>query len=59
LFADAGLERRDATLHLAGVALSAIADGVGTPTYVYNGDVIRRQFRALDEALSPVPHRIA
>jgi diaminopimelate decarboxylase len=59
LFADAGLERRDAALHLGGVALSAIADGVGTPTYVYSADVIRRQFRALDEALSPVPHRIA
>ncbi len=59
LFADAGLERRDTALHLGGVALSAIADGAGTPTYVYSADVIRRQFRALDEALSPVPHRIA
>ena len=59
LFTDAGLERRGTALHLGGVALSAIADGVGTPTYVYSADVIRRQFRALDEALSPVPHRIA
>ena len=59
LFADAGLERRGTALHLGGVALSAISDGVGTPTYVYSADVIRRQFRALDEALSPMPHRIA
>ncbi len=59
LFADAGLERAGDTLQLAGVALTAIADGVGTPAYVYNADVIRRQFHALDQALAPVPHRIA
>lgn len=59
LFADAGLERRGSSLYLGGVSLSAIADGAGTPSYVYNADVIRRQFRALDEALAPVPHRIA
>jgi diaminopimelate decarboxylase len=59
LFADAGLEFLGASLHFGGVSLSAIADGVGTPTYVYTADGIRRQFRALDEALAPVPHRIA
>ena len=59
LFADAGLERAGDSLQLAGVALTAIADGVGTPAYVYNADVIRRQFHALDQALAPVPHRIA
>ena len=59
LFEDAGLEFRESSLHFGGVSLSAIADGVGTPAYVYSADVIRRQFRALDEALSPVPHRIA
>jgi diaminopimelate decarboxylase len=36
-----------------------IADAVGTPTYVYNADVIRRQYRVLDEALAGTPHRIA
>jgi diaminopimelate decarboxylase len=59
LHQDAGLERRAGSLYLGGVSLSAIADGAGTPAYVYNADVIRRQFRALDEALSAVPHRIA
>ncbi|HWB43172.1 MAG TPA: diaminopimelate decarboxylase [Gemmatimonadales bacterium] len=59
LFDDAGLEFRGSSLHLGGVALSAIADGAGTPAYVYSAEIIRRQFRALDQALSPVPHRIA
>jgi diaminopimelate decarboxylase len=59
LFADAGLERRGASLTIGGVPLSAVADGAGTPAYVYNADVIRRQFRALDQALAGMPHRIA
>ena len=59
LFGDAGLERRQRSLYLGGVSLSEIADSAGTPAYVYNADVIRRQFGALDEALAPVPHRIA
>ena len=59
LFEDAGLERRDGSLHLGGASLSAIADAVGTPTYLYNARVLRRQFRALDQALSAVPHRVA
>ncbi|HXE58564.1 MAG TPA: diaminopimelate decarboxylase [Gemmatimonadales bacterium] len=59
LFADAGLDRRGGALYLGEVRLGAIADAVGTPTYVYHADVIRRQYRALDEALAPVPHRIA
>ena len=59
LFDDAGIARVGESLHLAGVPLSAIADGAGTPAYVYNADVIRRQYRALDKGLSPVPHRIA
>jgi diaminopimelate decarboxylase len=59
LFTDAGLQRVGGSLRLGGVPLSAIADGDGTPAYVYNADVIRRQFRALDTALAPEPHRIA
>jgi diaminopimelate decarboxylase len=59
LLADAGIERVGASLHFGGVPLSAIADGAGTPAYVYNADVIRRQFGALDAAMAPVPHRIA
>jgi diaminopimelate decarboxylase len=58
LFVDAGLERRGASLFLGGVRLADIADQVGTPVYVYNAEVIRRQFRRLDEALAPVAHKI-
>ena len=59
LFADAGLERRGPSLHFGAVALAEIAVGAGTPTYVYNAEVMRRQYRALDAALESVPHRIA
>jgi diaminopimelate decarboxylase len=41
-----------------GVSLEAIADAVGTPTYVYSARAIREQYDALDRALSPVPHRL-
>jgi diaminopimelate decarboxylase len=40
------------------VSLEAIADAVGTPTYVYSARAIREQYDALDRALSPVPHRL-
>ena len=59
LFEDAGLERRGRSLYLGGVALSEIAEGAGTPAYVYNAEVIRRQFGRLDRALAAAPHRIA
>jgi len=59
LFEDAGLERKGRSLYLGGVALSEIAEGAGTPAYVYNAEVIRRQFGRLDRALAEVPHRIA
>ena len=59
LFADAGLERRGGSLHLGGVALAEVADGAGTPAYVYSAEVIRRQYRGLEQALAAVPHRIA
>jgi len=58
LFQDAGLERRKGSLLLGGVALTRIAQRVGTPVYVYNAEVIRRQYQRLDAALSGVPHRI-
>jgi len=58
LFADAGLERRDGGLFFGGVRLSAVAAVAGTPTYVYNADTIRRQYRELDAALGAVPHKI-
>ncbi|HET7241243.1 MAG TPA: diaminopimelate decarboxylase [Gemmatimonadales bacterium] len=59
LLGDAGLERRGASLILGGVPLSAIAEGAGTPVYVYNAEVIRRQYGALDQAFAAVPRRLA
>ena len=59
LLADAGLVRQGNSLLLAGVPLSIIAAGAGTPAYVYNAEVIRRQFQALDQAFAAVPHRLA
>lgn len=57
-FADAGLARDGAALLLGGVPLEAIAREVGTPVYVYNAEAIRERYRALDDALGPLPHRI-
>jgi diaminopimelate decarboxylase len=58
LLTDAGMSRRGASLYLGDVRLSDVADQVGTPTYVYNLEVIRQRYRALDAALAGVPHRI-
>jgi len=57
-FADAGLDRRGGTLVLGGVPLAAIAREVGTPVYVYNAGAIRERYRALDESLEALPHRV-
>jgi diaminopimelate decarboxylase len=38
--------------------LRSIAERVGTPTYVYSGNLIRAQYHALHDALKDVPHRI-
>jgi diaminopimelate decarboxylase len=58
LLAEAGLERRGASLLVAGVRLTEIAERAGTPVYVYNLAVIRQRYAALDAALAGVPHRI-
>ncbi len=58
LLAEAGLERRGASLLVGGVRLSEIAERTGTPVYVYNLAVIRERYAALDAALAGVPHRI-
>jgi diaminopimelate decarboxylase len=57
-FAEAGLDRRDGTLVMAGVPLGDIARAAGTPVYVYNAGAIRERYRALDSALAALPHRI-
>lgn len=58
LLADAGIEPRDGVLFDAGVSLEEVAAMHGTPAYVYNAEVIRRQYAALDGALAGIPHRI-
>jgi diaminopimelate decarboxylase len=56
--AAAGFERVGGALWCEGVSLDAIAEGVGTPTYVYSAGMIRDRYRRLESALSGVPHRI-
>lgn len=58
LLADAGITLTSDGLVMAGVPLGRIAREVGTPVYVYNAEVIRRQYRALRAAFANVPHRI-
>jgi diaminopimelate decarboxylase len=58
LFADAGLQRRDGVLRLAGVSLVEVAERAGTPAFVYNAEAIRERYRSLDAALEPLQHRI-
>ncbi|HEY8105804.1 MAG TPA: diaminopimelate decarboxylase [Gemmatimonadales bacterium] len=58
LLADAGLTWDGPSLAVEGARLSNIAERVGTPAYVYNLGVIRRRYRALDDALAGIPHRI-
>ena len=50
--------RVDGALACEGVALSAIANAVGTPTYVYSANSVRDQYARLSAALDGVPHRI-
>jgi diaminopimelate decarboxylase len=54
----AGFDRVNGLLRCEGVPLDAIADVVGTPTYVYSANAIRARYRRLDAALGDVPHRI-
>ncbi|MEL6546838.1 MAG: diaminopimelate decarboxylase, partial [Myxococcota bacterium] len=49
-------ERRDGVLHADGVDLRAIAQAVGTPTYVYSAATLERHVRVMREALEPLPH---
>ena len=58
LLEDAGLVAGQDGLVMAGVPLARIAREVGTPAFVYNAEVIRRQYRALRAAFAAVPHRI-
>ncbi|HEV8673379.1 MAG TPA: diaminopimelate decarboxylase [Methylomirabilota bacterium] len=46
----------DGQLHCEATPLEAIADAVGTPTYVYSATAILSAFEAYDRALADLPH---
>jgi len=47
---------RKRVLHAEEVPLSAIAEAVGTPVYVYSAATLRRHFRVVTEAFGKHPH---
>ncbi len=49
---------RAGELHAEGVALSAIAQQFGTPTYVYSRAHVEGQYRAYTDALAGLPHLV-
>ncbi len=49
---------RDGALFAEDVALTEIAEAVGTPFYVYSTATLTRHFRLFDEALDGMPHLI-
>jgi diaminopimelate decarboxylase len=49
---------RNGELHAEEVPLSAIAARYGTPTYVYSRATLTRHYRAFDEALAGLDHRV-
>ncbi|MDJ0956114.1 MAG: diaminopimelate decarboxylase [Arenicellales bacterium] len=51
-------QRRNSALYLEDVALSKIAERVGTPCYVYSRALIEANWRAYDHAFGGKPHSI-
>jgi diaminopimelate decarboxylase len=49
---------RRGVLHAEAVPLAAIAESVGTPTYVYSTATLTRHFRVVSEAFGAHPHLI-
>ena len=49
----------DGQLHAEGVALSRVAEEVGTPAYVYSRSAFEDAYRSITSALSAVPHMVA
>jgi diaminopimelate decarboxylase len=49
---------RDGQLFAEGVALSAIAQRFGTPTYIYSRAHIEAQYHAYADALQGMPHLV-
>eukprot|EP01042_Synura_sphagnicola_P035853 gene35853-45889_t len=48
-------EIKDAELHCEGVSLKAIAEAVGTPTYVYSSATLERHYNVFYDALAAQP----
>lgn len=44
--------------HIQGVAIASLADQYGTPLYIYDGEKITEQIKALQNAFSAVPLKI-
>jgi diaminopimelate decarboxylase len=44
-------ELRDGALHAEGVALTTLANEVGTPAYVYSSATLTRHYQVLRQAL--------
>jgi diaminopimelate decarboxylase len=49
---------RDGHLHCEGVALETLAAELGTPLYIYSRGELERAYRAFDEALTGLSHRV-
>jgi len=49
---------REGALWAEGVALSDIAEAVGTPVYVYSTATLLRHYRLFEEALAGLPHLV-
>lgn len=50
-------QMRDGILHADGVPLPAIAQAVGTPTYIYSARLLRNMAQRFIEALAPIPNK--
>lgn len=51
-------ERRGPHLFAENVSLAAVADAVGTPSYVYSRATLERHWHAFDDALAALPHLV-
>jgi diaminopimelate decarboxylase len=56
--AAAGFPRSHGALHCEGVPLELIAEGAGTPAYVYSAATVRERYARLTGALTGVKHRV-
>ena len=53
-----GFTVRQGALHCESVPLAQIAQGAGTPAFIYSAGVVRDRYQRLDAALAAAPHRI-